>query len=255
MNPLDDALAAKVKLGQQRKADDHMLWQAWKADPTPQNMHPLVQRFEPVFQQKMQEFKAPNVNPAAFQARAKTLAIEAFHTYDPNRGAALNTWVHHKLEKLKRFNIQHQNMAYLPEAKAGHIGRIQSAQEELLDNLGRPPTSHEIADYLNPSLSKRQQLKPHVVDQILLAAGQKDVIGSEFESDPAPRQTTREREVIGLLRPALPPEQQVVFDHLYGMNNKPRITSTNDLARHLGKSPSQISRLRAKILSKYQGYL
>jgi DNA-directed RNA polymerase specialized sigma subunit len=255
LNPLDDALTAKVKLSQQRKADDHAVWQQWKDNPTPANMHPLVQRFEPVFHQKMTEFKAPNVNPAAFQARAKTLAIEAFHTYDPNRGTALNTWVHHKLEKLKRFNTQHQNMAYLPEAKAGHIGRIQSAQEELLDNLGRPATSTEIANYLNPSLSKRQQLKPHVVDQILLAAGQKDVIGSDFESDPAPRATTREREVIGLLRPALPPDQQVVFDHLYGVNNKPKITSTNDLAKHLGKSPSQISRLRGKILDKYNSYL
>lgn len=128
MNPLDDALTAKVKLAQQRKADDHALWQQWKQNPTPSNMHPLVQRFEPVFQQKMTEFKAPNVNPAAFKARAKTLAIEAFHTYDPDKGAALNTWVHHKLEKLKRFNTQRQNYAYLPEAKAGHIGRIQSAQ-------------------------------------------------------------------------------------------------------------------------------
>jgi DNA-directed RNA polymerase specialized sigma subunit len=255
LNPLDDALTAKVKLGQQRKADDHALWQQWKASPTPDNMHPLVQRFEPVFQQKMTEFKAPNVNPAAFKARAKTLAIEAFHTYDPDRGASLNTWMHHKLEKLKRFNTQHQNMAYLPEAKAGHIGRIQSAQEELLDDLGRPATSHEIANYLNPNLSKRQQLKPHVIDQILLAAGQKDVIGSDFESDPTPRATTREREVIGLLRPALNTDQQQVFDHLYGMNNKPKITSTNALAKALGKSPSQVSRLRTAILNKYNEYL
>lgn len=255
MNPLDDALSAKVKLSQQRKADDHAAWQQWKADPTPDNMHQLLQRFEPVFRQKMTEFKAPNVNAAAFMARAKTLGIGAAHSYNPDMGASFNTWMHHNLEKLKRFNTQRQNYAYLPEAKAGHIGRIQSAQEELLDELGRPPTSHEIANYLNPNLSKRQQLKPHVVDQILLAAGQKDVIGSDFESDPVPRATTREREVLGLLRPALPPDQQQVFDHIYGMNDKPKITSTNELAKHLGKSPSQISRLRTKILNTYNSYL
>lgn len=251
-NPLDEALDAKEKVAAQRRAQDVDMWQQWKAQPTPDTLRPLLKRFEPVLRQKVQMWKAPGVNEAAFKANLKIHAMDAFHTFDPAK-AGLRTHLENRLKKSMRFNVQQQNYGYIPEAKAGRIGDIQRATDELGEELGRPPTPMEISTFLNPSLSKRQQLSPKKVEQIQQAQFG-DVIGSSFDADPTPRAISREREVVGLLRPALNEDQQKVYDHLYGIGGKQQTTSTTQLAKLLGKSPSQVSRLRTAILSKFEQF-
>ena len=73
----------------------------------------------------------------------------------------------------------------------------------------------------------------------------------EVQQDQA---VNRQREILGLLRPELSRDQQTVFDHLYGLNGKQKVTSTGQLAKVLGKSPSQISRLRTDILNRFNQY-
>lgn len=253
MNPLDDALSAKEKLAAQRREEDHAIWQQWQQNPTPDNMHPLMQRFEPMIKQKARLWRAPNVNESAFRANLKLQAIDAFKTFDPDKGAALRTHLENRLKKSMRFNAQQQNMARIPEAKSYQIGGIMRAQDELREDLGRDPTPAEISEFLNPMLTPRKQLTAKKVEQIQQAQI-KDVMGSAFESDPVPKAIGRERQVITLLRPALTPDQQVVYDHLYGLNGKQRVTSTTELAKTLGKSPSQISRLRTGIFQTFQRY-
>jgi DNA-directed RNA polymerase specialized sigma subunit len=252
-DPIEEHLDNKQKLAAQRKAEDMALYEAWKADPSPTTTEPIMKRLAPVFRSKEISWKAPAVNPAAFQAKAKSLAIEGLKTYDPQKGTALRTWVEHRLQPLKRFNVEQQNYAKIPEAKAARIGDIQGATDDLKEELGRDPTHAEIAEYVNPQLSQRQQLTPQKVQEIQ-AAQRRDVIGSSFESDPVPRAISRERQVIGQLRPALQPDQQEVYDYLYGKGGKKQVTSTTELAKLLGKSPSQVSRLRTAILAKYKEY-
>lgn len=256
-NPVDEAIESqqttKEKVAAKRRADEHAAWEQWQQDPTHGNLHQLMKKFEPVFKRKVQQWKAPNVPEAAFKANLKVHAMDAFQSFDPNRGAQLKTHLEHRLKKAQRFNVQHQNYAYIPEEKAGRIGDINRAQDELSEQLGRQPNPMEIANWLNPQLSKRQQLTPKKVEAIQQAQFG-DVIGSSFESDPTPRTVAREREVLGLLRPTLTQDQQAVFDHIYGQGGKKKITSTSELAKALGKSPSQISRLRTGILKKFEHY-
>jgi DNA-directed RNA polymerase specialized sigma subunit len=252
-DPLDEALTAKEKLAAKRKADDMALYDAWKTDPTPQNMRPLVQRYMPLVKSRAIQWKAPHVDPAAFETKGQNLIVGALQSYDPNRGTAPETWVTHRLQPLKRFNVQQQNYAMIPEAKAARIGDIKAATDELREEMGREPTQDEIAEAVNPQLSKRQQLTGQKVQQIQ-DAQRKDVIGSTFESDPVPRAISRERQIVSQLRPTLKPDQQEVYDYLYGQNGKQQVTSTTQLAKMLGKSPSQVSRLRTAILNKYKEY-
>ena len=250
--PLDEALDAKEKVAAQRRAKDTQMWEQWKADPNPDNLRPLMKRIEPILRSKVQMWKAPGVNEAAFKANLRIHAMDAFHSFDPTK-AGLRTHLENRLKKSMRFNVQQQNYAYIPEAKAGRIGDISRATDELTEDLGRIPTPQEIATQLNPTLSGRQQLTGQKVQQIQ-GAQFGDVIGSSFESDSAPRAISREREVVGLLRPALNADQQSVYDHLYGVNGKQKTTSTTQLAKLLGKSPSQVSRLRTAILNKFKEY-
>jgi len=253
-DPLDAVLGAKEKLAVQAVNKDHKLWEQWKKTPTHDNMDDLMGRFEPLFASKTRMWKAPNVNQAAFLTNLRINAVDAFQTYNPNKGAALRTHLEYKLNRTKRFNIKHQNYARMPEEQVSHIGRINKAKDFLQEDLGRDPTPAELIKHVNPFLPARRKLTEKRLNRIL-DGQRKDVVGSTFASDPTPHAIQREREVASLLRPDLSGDQQQVFDHLYGRRGKEKTTSTTRIAKHLGKSPSQVSRMRTDILKKFDTYM
>lgn len=250
-NPIDNAFDGQVKAAAEKRAEDLKLWEAWKQNPGPETTRPIMQRFEPVFKAKIRQWKAPNVNEDAFRTELQLRTLKALETFDPSK-AGFRTHLEFHLQKAMRFNANQQNYARIPEGQARRIGKIDSARNELSEELGRDPTHEEIAELLNSRLvGKEKALSGKQVAKIQ-ASRINDVVLSSLEQDPSPNAINRDREIISLLRPTLKPDEQVVFDHLYGINGRPLISSTNELARTLGKQPSQISRLRSSILKRVQ---
>ena len=243
MNPLDRYLDHKQAAAEDRKAVDIQHWDHWKRNgQQPEQLEPLFQRFQPLINQAVSQWRAPTIPKSVFEAEVKEHMIKAFNTYDPSK-AALSTHVTNSVMKAHRYNDRHQNMAYIPKGQTQFIGTIQKAQNELNEQLGRDPSRDEIADHL--------RMSPKRVGRIMTSM-RKDVSSSKFEFDPTPRSVSRETEVLELIEPSLNDHEKRVFDHLYGRNGAPRITSTTDLARRLGKNPSQISRIRTSILKKVE---
>jgi len=89
----------------------------------------------------------------------------------------------------------------------------------------------------------------------IIKAQRRDIPSSAWESDPEPQTVQREQEILPLVRDALTPQEQQVFDHIYGYNGAPVIPNTGRLADRLGMSPSQVSRLKSSIANKYKSYL
>jgi DNA-directed RNA polymerase specialized sigma subunit len=248
-NPLEDFLAEKEKTAETRRINEIKMWETWQQAPQhqkPDHLAPLLKAYEPVFNRKINEWSrgAKAIQPTAFKAELQRHFIGALETYDPNK-AALSTHVETRLQKAKRYVVKHQNLAYIPEGQVAHIGRIRKAQDELQEEFGRVPSHDEIADHLGMS--------PKRVNTILSAV-KKDIPASRFESDPTTSAIHREREVLDLLQYNLSPDEKQVFDLLYGRNGNAPVTSTNDLAKRLGKSAPQVSRLKTSILNKYKNY-
>lgn len=251
-NPVDEYLGNEVEKRAARDQKDIEMWEAWKDNPTKAYMKPLLQRFEPDFKRGVRQWKAPNVNEAAFKGNMMQHAIHAFQTYDPNRGASLSTHVTNGIRKSQRFNNKMQNLAYIPEGKSRYIGPIDAASDHLRDDLGRDPTHTEIAQQVNQVPGFR--LTGKRVEEIQ-GLRRKDILGSAFESDPQGHTGSREREIVSLLRTTLSTEdEKTVYDYVYGANGKPRVTSTGDIANKMGKSPSQISRIKGRIAAAYDKY-
>ena len=244
-DPVDGYLDAKLEKRAQRDQKHVELWQTWKSNPTPQTLKPLLKELEPVFGHALNSWKAPNVNPAAMKANITQHAIRALEGYDPNRGASITTHVTNRIQKAKRFNVQAQNMAYIPEEKARHIGAIDAARDKLYDEFGRDPTHTEIAGEVG--------LSPKRVKEIQ-GLRRADIRSSTFASDPTGYAASRDQEIIHLLRAELKPEEQKVYDYIYGQNGMPTITSTGELAKKLGKTDSQISRIKNRIAAEYAKY-
>lgn len=247
-NPIDDFFASLEKnAATERSQKDLAYWQYWNENGRqPEHLEPLLKSFKPVIAQAVNTYRAPTVQKSAFEAAATKQAIEAFASYDPNRGAALATHVIGRMKKLQRENNKLQNKAYIPEGKAAWIGKIQRAQSTLRDDFEREPTALEIAKHMG---------RPVKQIQSVLGSMKKDIVASQFESDPTKIPTAREQEVLDLLPFSLTSEQKEVFDHLFGQNGKRRITATNEIASALGKNPSQVSRIRTAILNLFQEHM
>lgn len=244
-NPVESFLTTKqAALQQKREQELHQL-HLWKQTGKPEHLEPLLKSYEPLVAQKLRQFKAPAVNESAFRAELQKHLIGAFESYDPSRGAVLSTHVENRLKKAQRYNNKYQNIGYIPEGQSQHIGRINKAQDELTDQFGRPPTHDEIADHIG---------QPVKMVAKVLKAQRRDIPASTFENDPTEIAMHRDQEVLSLLPYNLSADEKQVFNHIFGQNGFRQISSTNDIAKALGKSPSQVSRLKTSILKKYDQY-
>lgn len=244
-NPLDDYFEEKEAMEDQRRQQDYTQWETWKNNgQQPHHLEPLIQRFQPLMNQAMTQWRAPKVQKSAFEAELKKHMIHAFETYDPSK-AALATHVTNRIRKIHRYNAKHQNMAYIPEGQIKEIRHIQRAQNDLREDLERDPTRTEIAEHLGMSDKKLTRI---------MTSMKKDIFASQFETDPTKSTTSREHEVLDLIEPNLSHEEKQVFNHLYGREGAKQINTTNELAAALGKNPSQVSRIRTSLLNKVKSY-
>ena len=231
-----------------RRQQDIDLWHVWnQGGRQPEHLEPLIDRFEPTIEAKVRQWKPPMAQEEAFRTELRKHVVKAIHSYDPNRGTAVSTHVVSRLPAAIRWGSQHANLAYIPEAKAKNIGPLLAAQDELREQFGRDPTHDELAEHTGISLK-------HV--KKTMGALRKDVLSSSFESDPNPQANQRHMEIIEMLPPVLPDDNhRKVFNYMYGLNGHPKIESPGEIARKMGKNPSQISRMRTKILDIYKSNL
>lgn len=251
MNPAEEFLEQKHKVASRKAEGDLELWHAWhQGGRTPELLDPLLRRYEPLLNRKVTEWRAPNVAPTAFKAELTKQFIQAAHNFEPERGVAFNTHVQTRIRKAQRFNSKYQNIGYIPEDQARHIGPLRSAQNELTDELGRDPTHAEIANRMGMPVKKVTTL---------LGVLRKDVPASHYETDPAAFSTGREADIVRLIqrRPTeyLTAEETAVFNHIFGTNGARKITDTTGIAAQLGLSQPKVSRLKTSIANKVKKHL
>lgn len=244
-NPVDEFLREKNAALTAKRENELSMLNTWRKTKQPEHLEPLIKAYEPLVGQKLRAFKAPSVNEEAMRAELQKHLIGAFESYDPSRGALLSTHVENRLRKAQRYNNRFQNFAYIPEGQARYIGGIKRTQDELSEQFGRPPTHDEIADHMG--------ISPKQVNKVL-SSQRRDVPASSFASDPTEIAMHRDQEVLSLLPYNLNDEEKKVFNHIFGQEGARKISSTNDIAKALGKTPSQVSRLRTSILAKYNKY-
>lgn len=255
MNPVKTFLTAQEQHNQKRREETQQLWHDWHSQGRqPEHLEPMLQNFQGLISARVKEWKPPTVPKSAFEAELTKHVIKAIESYNPDRGASLNTHVNYRVQKAKRYMVQQQNLARIPEAQAYRIGAIQRAQDALNEQFGRTPTHDEIAQHMTENDERGRRYTAKQVGTIVKSI-RRDIPSSMWESDPEPQQVRREHEILPLIRDALTPQEQQVFDHIYGHNGTPVISSTGQLATRLGMSQSQVSRLKTSIANKYKSYL
>lgn len=231
--------APELKSLQKKEMD---LWHTWnKTGRKAKDLKPLFESYKPLIQRTASKFVNRVEMPAsAIQAELRKQFVNAVKTYDPGKGAQLNSWVSTHLQKTSRFIKTYQNLGKIPEGNIAKITEFNRARDELTDKLGHEPDAHSLADHL--------KWTPKRVIQLQKEMSRKDKPLSSFKDDPADIFTPKELEAIHLLQydSRLGAQERSVYEYVFGMNGKPRL-GPGQIAKKMNLHQSKVSRIRTKL--------
>lgn len=216
---------------------------AWQAAKTPVNRRALIHALLPVIQQSVIAAGGQPTD-AALMAKAKLLALNGLDRYDPEK-AALANYMYSHLRGLNRIMGSDKNIIQTPESVILDRQRMQRTENELFDELGRFPSTAEIANKSGLSLKRIAKIRranvPVTEQQVTTAFGESgapsvQVLGQDTQQD-----AWRE-----YVYDSVSDRQKSVMERIYGMHGfEPK--SANDVAKELKISPAAVSQQRKKV--------
>jgi len=178
------------------------------------------------------------------RSRARRMALDALPNYDPQR-AKLSTHVISQLQGLKRVSRQQTQVLKLPERIALDQSHLRDAEAEMELDLGRAPSTAELADRTGLSLARLAQMRNYQTarpEGSYAAGGEGD---NEGGFDPAilPPPTKLHLE---LTYADLAPVNQKILEWTLGLHGQKRLTN-QQIATKLGLTPGAISQRKERI--------
>ena len=225
---------------QSRSEQDRVLWDQWKKNPTDANTSALLQQINPLIQREVNKWAGTLARPL-LETEGKRLAVQAFQTYDPNRGAALGTHIVNQLQKMSRLSYANQNVARLPENKMLQFHAFHVAHSELQDTLGRAPSADELSDHLGWTMQRLEHFRKLTGHQELLESGSfESGIKGQIVSDDA-------NHLVDFLHHDLPPTQKAIFEHLTGYRGAEQLNN-QQIQKKLNITQGQYSYQKRQLL-------
>jgi DNA-directed RNA polymerase specialized sigma subunit len=242
MPPFPAPAAAPATTGTPTRGErDLELWRRWKEAPTDEHASALLQQVNPLVQREASKWAGTLARPL-LETEAKRLAMQAFHTFDPTRGAQLGTHVVNQLQKVSRLSYANQNVARLPENNMLLYHAYHLGHEKLQDELGRPPTTDELADHLGWSMGHVEAFRKDIGRKELLESG-----GTEGSEAGLHADDTQDH-LVDFIHHDLPPVQKGIFEHLTGYRGA-EILSNQAIQKKLKLTQGQYSYAKAKLLT------
>jgi DNA-directed RNA polymerase specialized sigma subunit len=231
--------------------DEHRpAYEAWSQDQSPENTGALLNSVKPVLNSALKSYAGGNSNPV-MQSRAKLLALEAFKRYDPTR-AKLRTHLLSHLRGLGRFASHSSQIIRLPDRTLIDLAHMRRGENELSDELGRAPSTSELADHLVMSKAKIAKLRgarPGITEG---RVSEQDEEGNEGGGGGVVRPEQYDS-WIHFVHGDLHPTDQVIMEHVLGLHGQPKLSKT-EIARKLNMSSASVSQRAAKIQDKLDLY-
>lgn len=223
-------------------ANSHPEYNAWRLDPSPDNMAAVLETMNPIINSEIQRYSGPK---SILRAKARLLAIDAVRSYDPAHGAQLRSWVVTQLKPLSRYS-QQLRPVYVPEVALRQGAEINRLKGELSDELGRDPTDEELADESGISLARIRQLKTKMRPAMSESAFMRAQDDENMSHAPATSMPDSVGMAKDIVYESLPEEDRKIFDLKTGKGGAP--TPNQDIAGMLNLSAPRISQ-RSKAIA------
>lgn len=170
-------------------------------------------------------------------AEAYQLAHKAAVSFDPKKDVKFSTHLTNQLKKLSRISTMYGSSVRLPENKQFKLQRINQAEAQLRDDLGREPSALEVSEFTKIPLAQVNQIKQHKVGEVNI---------SNLQYTPVFVNNTND-DWIHFVYHDLTDIDKVIFEHKTGFGGK-KVMGNDALAKLLKLSPATVAN-RAKIIA------
>lgn len=242
-----DEAEGLIKLSSQEEID---MWHDWKKNPNSvEKWRNLYGTFKPVIMTAMQKnLYGSNVPKGVHFAHAVNSFDNALKTYNPKAGTKLSSWIHTNVqEKGKRVNAKYSNIGFIPEARYFKVLTFKNAVDHLTDDLMREPSATELADHLSWSIKQVETMR-------------KELRADLLEDEDIQHQTVvipdNMRTAVEYAYHELTPQQQIVYEHMFGSHGKAAMTDKKGqidimgIARTTGIPEAQVRNIKSRITAK-----
>jgi DNA-directed RNA polymerase specialized sigma subunit len=164
------------------------------------------------------------------QAQAWRLARKAAESYDPSRGTKFSTHLVSSLRKLFRLTTKHGGGFRVPENKQFKVHRLTVLEEQLRNELRRPPTVDELSEASGmgrAAVNGLMRLRKREVNVSNLAYSPVFIEGNNDDW-------------VHFVYHDLTPRDKVIMEHRTGFGGK-EVKTNEEIAKLLGTSPSTVS--------------
>ena len=221
------------------KEQEFEVWNRWRQDKSNENLKHVLKVLEPTIATNTNKMTG-NLPKSAVRAQMIGLTIKYLDDYDPEK-SKLNTYIENTAgQKLHRYVYEHQNMGKIPEPRISKIGVYNRVKSNLEDQYGRPPTSSELGDELK--WPKRQV-------ELFEKETRKDLIQDPTFVNIAEESSSGIDESIGMLHAELYGTDRAVMEHLYGLEGKEQLSSS-EIASRLKISQSMVAQIKTRLAGR-----
>jgi DNA-directed RNA polymerase specialized sigma subunit len=224
-----------------RQEQDHVAWQTWKKAPTDAHASALLKQVEPLIYKEVNKWSGTLAKPL-LETEGKRLAMNAFHSYDPGKGAALGTHVVNQLQRMSRLSYANQNVARLPENKMLLYHSYNLAHTELADTHGRAPSTDEMSDHLGWPIKKVEEYRKSIGRRELLESG-----GLFETGDAGLYDDDKSSHLVDFVHHGLPAQHKSIFEHLTGYGGAETL-SNQQIQKKLGLTQGQYSYAKKRLI-------
>ena len=211
----------------------------YKAQPSPENLHAVVQTLQPTINYTLAALGAHN--DPVIQGKSMLAAADAIETYDPAKGASLPTYVTSQLRQLTRDIRKQRSPINVPERVQLDRYKLEQAKKSFVDKKGRDPDMLELADFTGLPLKRIEKI--HTGDM---------AVGTEGEENQAAQsEPDFEKEALEYVYHDADHTDRRILDMRTGFAGHPEM-EPKDVAVVLGLTPSQLSRRSARLALKVQ---
>lgn len=224
-----------------RQEADLAAWHVWKKSPTDANASALLAQVAPLIHKEANKWAGTLARPL-LETEGKRLAMQAFHSYDPNKGAALGTHITNQLQRMSRLSYANQNVARLPENKMLLYHAYNTAHTQLADAHGRAPTTDELADNLGWPIKRVEEYRKAISRREMLESG-----GLFESSDAGLWDEDKQDHLVDFIHHDLAPTHKAIFEHLTGYGGAEQL-SNQEIQKKLGLTQGQYSYAKKQLI-------
>jgi len=178
------------------------------------------------------------------QKHAHQYALDAFKSFDPNKGADIKTHLFNHLSKLSRLNYENQNVVKIPEHQIRQIRNYNDTVAHLTDKFNREPSHEEIADHMVIPVAHVKRLSQNLRKDFTYDSDHEDIQHGDIETNP-------ESLYIQNTFSNLSENEQQQFQDLTGYNDT-KILKPSEFGKKHKMKPYEVSRVKTSLAKRFK---